>query len=117
MVPDTPLFVKTHDFNLWLLQHTQRFPKAMRHSYTNRLEGLMLDFEEAILIASPATSVTPTTWCCLPSQRTSYGEPARPWNTAWPGFVCACTSTRRSFSLRRWVCAFWGSACFITGGV
>ena len=23
--PDTPLFVKTHDFLLWLIRHTQRF--------------------------------------------------------------------------------------------
>jgi Reverse transcriptase (RNA-dependent DNA polymerase) len=25
--PDTPLFVKTHDFLLWLIRHTQRFIK------------------------------------------------------------------------------------------
>ena len=31
--PTTPLFVKTHDFNLWLFQHTQRFPKQLRHTY------------------------------------------------------------------------------------
>ncbi len=44
--PDTPLFVKTHDFNLWLFQHTGRFPKHLRHTYTNRLESLALDFEK-----------------------------------------------------------------------
>ena len=31
-LPTTPLFVKTHDFLLWLLRHTQRFPKNLRHS-------------------------------------------------------------------------------------
>jgi hypothetical protein len=31
--PDTPLFVKTHDFLLWLISHTQRFPKNMRRSF------------------------------------------------------------------------------------
>jgi len=50
--PDTPLFVKTHDFNLWLLKHTQRFPKNLRHSYTIRLESLSFEFEELILMAN-----------------------------------------------------------------
>ena len=48
----TPLFVKTHDFNLWLLGRTQRFPKNLRHSYTDRLENLAFDFEESILMAN-----------------------------------------------------------------
>ena len=51
-MPDTPLFVKTHDFVLWLLRHTQRFPKNLRHSYTNRLESLAFEFEELLLMAN-----------------------------------------------------------------
>ncbi len=47
--PDTPLFVKTHDFNVWLLRHTQRFPKNLRHSYTVRVEALGFEFEEVLL--------------------------------------------------------------------
>lgn len=50
----TPLFVKTHDFNVWLFQHTQRFPKHLRHTYTNRLESSALGFEEALLPANAA---------------------------------------------------------------
>ena len=38
-VPKTPLFVKTHDFTVWLLRHTQRFLKNLRYSYTIRLVG------------------------------------------------------------------------------
>jgi hypothetical protein len=45
MANSTPLFVKTHDFNVWLFQHTQRFPKHLRHSYTHRVESCALDFE------------------------------------------------------------------------
>ena len=60
--PDTPLFVKTHDFNLWLLQHTQRFPKHLRHTYTNRLESLALDFEEALLMANSARGQVRSRW-------------------------------------------------------
>ena len=50
--PDTPLFVKTHDFMVWLINHTQKFPKNLRHSYTQRLETLGFEFEELILMAN-----------------------------------------------------------------
>ena len=50
--PDTPLFVKTHDFLLWLIRHTQRFPKNLRQSYTLKLESMAFDFQEAILMAN-----------------------------------------------------------------
>ena len=49
---DTPLFVKTHDFIVWLLRHTQRFPKNLRHSYTIRLEQTCFQFEEDIVMAN-----------------------------------------------------------------
>jgi hypothetical protein len=52
--PATPLFVKTHDFNVWLIQRTQRFPKNLRHSYTNRIEQLAFEFEELLLMANGA---------------------------------------------------------------
>ena len=48
--PDTPLFVKTHDFLLWLIQRTQRFPKNLRQSYTLKLETAAFEFQEAILV-------------------------------------------------------------------
>ena len=51
-VPTTPLFVKTHDFNVWLLNHTQRFPKNLRHTFTARLEDAAFDFEELLLMAN-----------------------------------------------------------------
>ena len=51
-MPDTPLFVKTHDFIVWLLRHTHRFPRAFRHSYTNRVENAAFDFERSILMAN-----------------------------------------------------------------
>ena len=48
----TPVFVKTYDFLLWLLPHTARFPKAMRHTVTNRLEVAALDFQGALTQAN-----------------------------------------------------------------
>jgi hypothetical protein len=56
------LFVKTHDFNVWLLQHTQRFARHLRHSYTNRLETAALEFEEALLMANSARGLERAHW-------------------------------------------------------
>ena len=38
-LPDTPLFVKTHDFLLWLIRHTQRFPKNLHAHKTQVCPG------------------------------------------------------------------------------
>jgi hypothetical protein len=51
-ISDTPLLVKTHDFNVWLLNHTRRFPKHFRHTLTERLERLALDFEQSLTLAN-----------------------------------------------------------------
>jgi hypothetical protein len=51
---DTPLFVKTHDFILWLFRHTMRFPKNLRHSFTLKLETIALEFEQSLLTANAA---------------------------------------------------------------
>jgi hypothetical protein len=51
-VPNTPLFVKTHDFIVWLLEHTQRFRKGLRQSYTTRLENEAFEFQKATLMAN-----------------------------------------------------------------
>ena len=61
-IPTTPLFVKTHDFNVWLLNHTQRFPKNLRHSYSVRLESLAFDFEEALLTANTLRGAARQDW-------------------------------------------------------
>ena len=60
--PDTPLFVKTHDLVVWIFNHTQRFPKSLRHSYSVRLEQAALDFEEAILAANVARGQDRRRW-------------------------------------------------------
>jgi hypothetical protein len=62
VTPDTPLFVKTHDFLLWLIQHTQRFPKNLRQSYTLKLETMGFDFQESILMANAARGPERSRW-------------------------------------------------------
>jgi hypothetical protein len=61
-IPDTPLFVKTNDFMLWLLRHSQRFPKNLRHSYTQRLEDQALEFQECILMANSVRGTERSAW-------------------------------------------------------
>ena len=48
----TPIFVKTYDFSLWTFGHTGHFPKARRHTLTNRLEGTLLDFQRTLALAN-----------------------------------------------------------------
>jgi hypothetical protein len=61
-LPTTPLFVKTHDFILWLIRHTQRFPKNLRHSYTLKLEMMGFEFQESILMANAARGPQRSQW-------------------------------------------------------
>jgi hypothetical protein len=42
---ESPLFVKTRDFQVWLFQHTSKFPRQYRHTLTERLEISVLEFQ------------------------------------------------------------------------
>ncbi len=56
MPPDTPIFVKTYDWSLWLFGKTAHFPKRFRHSLTERLERDTLELERALVEANGARS-------------------------------------------------------------
>jgi len=49
---ELPIFVKTHDFLLWLVPLTNHFPKLHRHTVTRRLLDAALDFQEQLLEAN-----------------------------------------------------------------
>jgi hypothetical protein len=49
--PQSPLFVKTYDFLLWLIPLTLKFPKSQRFLLAERLSGMALDFYDLILTA------------------------------------------------------------------
>jgi len=49
--PQSPLFVKTYDFLLWLIPLTLKFPKAQRFLLAERLGEMALDFYDLILEA------------------------------------------------------------------
>lgn len=61
-IPETPLFVKTQDFIVWLIRHSQRFPKNLRQSYTSRLEAALFDFQESILMANSVRGAKRADW-------------------------------------------------------
>ncbi len=51
MTPEPPLFVLWYDFSKWLLGKTEKFPKKVRFSFTNRIDNLALDIIEGIVEA------------------------------------------------------------------
>ena len=48
---ESPIFVKTYDFTLWLLEHTIKFPKSQRFVMAKRLEEAALNFYDLLLLA------------------------------------------------------------------
>ena len=49
--PQSPIFVKTYDFMLWLIPLTLKFPKSQRFLLAERLSRMALDFYDLILEA------------------------------------------------------------------
>jgi len=47
-----PIFTKTFDFLLWLLQHTEKFPKSERFRMAKRLEDTAFRFYELLIEAT-----------------------------------------------------------------
>jgi hypothetical protein len=48
---ESPLFVRTHDFLLWLLPQVQKFPRAYRFSLAERIQRNAMDFQDGIVSA------------------------------------------------------------------
>ncbi len=49
--PQSPIFIKTYDFLLWLIPLTLQFPKSQRFLLAERLSKMALDFYDLILEA------------------------------------------------------------------
>jgi hypothetical protein len=52
----SPIFVRTEDFVLWLIPRTMNFPRSQRFVLTKRLQDAALDFQERILEAALSRS-------------------------------------------------------------
>ena len=48
----SPIFTKTYDFLLWLLNHTERFPKNERFRMAKRLEDTAFTFYDLLVQAA-----------------------------------------------------------------
>jgi len=48
---ESPLFVRTHDFLLWLLPQVQKFPRAYRFTLAERIQETAMDFQDGIITA------------------------------------------------------------------
>jgi len=46
------IFQKVFDFTVWMLNHTNKFPKSHRFSLAIRIENLLLEMLEQIIIAN-----------------------------------------------------------------
>ena len=51
----SPIFSKTSDFLLWLLNHTEKFPKSERFRMAKRLEDSAFAFYELLIEATRTT--------------------------------------------------------------
>lgn len=49
---ESPIFSKTYDFILWLLNHTEKFPKSERFRMARRLEDAVFAFYELLIEAT-----------------------------------------------------------------
>ncbi len=52
----SPIFAKSYDFILWLLNHTEKFPKSERFRLARRLEDTAFAFYELLVQATRSSS-------------------------------------------------------------
>lgn len=55
LMQESPIFVKTYDFLVWLMQRTESFPRSQRFVLTKRLQDSMFEFYEALIDAGMAS--------------------------------------------------------------
>jgi len=54
MTTQSPIFVKTEAFMVWLFEHTAKFPRHERFRLAKRLEDALFDFHAALVVATSA---------------------------------------------------------------
>ena len=52
MKSESPLFLKSYETMVWLLNHTKKFPKQQRFVLAQRMEQTAMDFHDALLVAT-----------------------------------------------------------------
>ena len=59
---ESPLFVRTHEFLLWLLPQVQKFPRAYRFSLAERIQRTGMDFQDDIIAAGKSKNEERRAW-------------------------------------------------------
>ena len=52
----SPIFSKTYDFLLWVLRHTEQYPKSQRFRLAKRLEDSAFELYDNLVIAAGSAS-------------------------------------------------------------
>jgi hypothetical protein len=55
MADQSPIFIKTEAFMLWMFQHTRKFPREERFRLAARIESTLFTFHESLLYAVKTT--------------------------------------------------------------
>jgi len=55
---ESPLFVRTYDFLLWLIPQAQKFPRVYRFTLSERIQKLALDFYDSLVAAGKSKGGT-----------------------------------------------------------
>lgn len=53
---ESPLFVRTYDFLMWLIPRAQKFPRVYRFTLSERIQRLALDFLDSLIAAGKSKS-------------------------------------------------------------
>ncbi len=59
---ESPLFVRTHDFLLWLLPQVQKFPRSYRFTLAERVQRAAMDFQDFIVSAGKSKGEERRSW-------------------------------------------------------
>ena len=55
---ESPLFIRTHDLILWMIPHAQKFPRAHRFGLGERVQRVLLDFQDSLVAAGKSKAET-----------------------------------------------------------
>lgn len=59
MSNQSPIFVKTEAFMVWMFDHTTKYPKKERFRLAQRLDNTLLDFHRCLVLATQAEQPQP----------------------------------------------------------
>jgi len=51
MAKQSPIFIKTESFMLWVMHHAKQFPREERFRLTTQIEQIMFTFHQSLLYA------------------------------------------------------------------